>query len=80
MVKATSDEAEIAKSYASFLMAGDKIICMDNVNFVLESSCLCAISTNDSWDQEFSQQTVWRESVPHHCLYSPEIIFLFVGI
>lgn len=49
LITPTEDDAEMEKRYASALIAGDPILCIDNVDFVLDDRCLCAITTSPTW-------------------------------
>jgi putative DNA primase/helicase len=50
MLAPSPDTAEMEKRYGASLMAGDPILCIDNVDFVLEDRNLCLIATTEEWD------------------------------
>jgi hypothetical protein len=49
MLMPTPDIAEMEKRYGAALMAGDPIICIDNVTHTMDDPCLCVITTSEEW-------------------------------
>lgn len=49
MIVPVSNEEEMEKRFSAALLAGDQILCIDNVDFPFESTSLCAITTSSTW-------------------------------
>jgi hypothetical protein len=49
LVSPSKNEEEMRKRLAACLMDGDLVICIDNVDFPLESRDLCIVSTSETW-------------------------------
>lgn len=51
MLSPSKDEEEMRKRLGAALMEGCPVICLDNIDFKLESRDLCVISTNSFWNE-----------------------------